>query len=247
MVVLHWWGCFVCTHTHTLSRCGCSLLVGNATVAVVAPQLPYLRSMLLSPPPTAGRMPTTKGWLGRRSGIFQSAPLCLRLVHRWFDSAAGTVSAVLTASSQLPAKQGGALQPYTVRVFTSHLRGAGTDANVCINAVGVSGSSGWKELPAKQSTFEQGQVRAAGQHGVWLCVYAVLHLQSAEQLYLAGLARARHKLLCLDLPMHCRAAPLFTWCVGTGGRIHSHAARCGHSHTPWRTPGRQRSASSLAP
>jgi hypothetical protein len=66
---------------------------------------------------------------------------------------------VLTATSQLPATLGAGLQPYTVRVFTSHLRGAGTDANVCINAIGVSGSSGWRELPARQGTFEQGQVR----------------------------------------------------------------------------------------
>jgi hypothetical protein len=107
-------------------------------------------------------------------------------VHRWFDLAAGTVSAVLTASSQLPAKQGDELQPYTVRVFTSHLRGAGTDGIVCINAVGVSGSSGWKELPARQSTFEQGQVRVEGQVRVklggrwWLCAFAVLRLQSIE-------------------------------------------------------------------
>lgn len=80
------------------------------------------------------------------------------LLCRWFDSAAGTTSAVLTVSSQLAVKAGAELRPYTVRVFTSHLRGAGTDANICINAIGVSGSSGWKELPAKQGTFEQGQV-----------------------------------------------------------------------------------------
>lgn len=66
---------------------------------------------------------------------------------------------MLTAASQLPPTLGARLQPYTVRVFTSRLRGAGTDANVCINAIGVSGSSGWKELPAREGTFEQGQVR----------------------------------------------------------------------------------------
>lgn len=53
------------------------------------------------------------------------------------------------------------MQPYTVRVFTSHLRGAGTDANVAINAIGAAGSSGWLELPARQSAFEQGQVRGS--------------------------------------------------------------------------------------
>jgi hypothetical protein len=90
----------------------------------------------------------------------QRLQLCL-LTHcfRWFDLAAGTTTAVLTASSQLPAKQAADQGPYTVKVYTTHLRGAGTDSNVCINAIGTAGSSGWRELPARQGTFEHGQVR----------------------------------------------------------------------------------------
>jgi hypothetical protein len=72
---------------------------------------------------------------------------------------------VLSASSQLPSKQGRELRPFTVRVFTSRLRGAGTDANIAIKAVGASGTSSWTELPARHSTFQQAQVGCLGSSG----------------------------------------------------------------------------------
>lgn len=80
----------------------------------------------------------------------------LCMACRWLDAAAATV--VLNGSSQLPAKQGAELKPYHIRVFTSRIRGAGTDANVFIKTIGLSGAGDWTELPARQSTFQQGQV-----------------------------------------------------------------------------------------
>lgn len=56
---------------------------------------------------------------------------------------------------------GGGLIAYTLRVRTSDVRGAGTDAGVSVMLVGEGGSSGWHNLLANGSTFERGQVRAA--------------------------------------------------------------------------------------
>lgn len=89
-----------------------------------------------------------QGWQG----------LCCVFSCRWFGAGSASTCAVLAASSQLPTKQRADLQPYTVQMYTSHLRGAGTDANVSINAIGATGSSGWQELPVRHSAFEQGQV-----------------------------------------------------------------------------------------
>eukprot|EP00775_Hariotina_reticulata_P013433 gene13433-13561_t len=76
--------------------------------------------------------------------------------ERWLDSSHG-MTAVLAASRAPPYKPGSILQPYAVHVFTSDVKGAGTDSNVSINLMGVKDSSGWQELRAKHDTFERGQ------------------------------------------------------------------------------------------
>ena len=44
------------------------------------------------------------------------------------------------------------------QVYTSDLKGAGTDANVAINLVGEAGETGDKALVANYDTFERAQV-----------------------------------------------------------------------------------------
>eukprot|EP00878_Enallax_costatus_P043853 GHUV01051949.1.p1 GENE.GHUV01051949.1~~GHUV01051949.1.p1 ORF type:complete len:660 (+),score=218.20 GHUV01051949.1:276-2255(+) len=44
-----------------------------------------------------------------------------------------------------------------IRIYTSKVKGAGTDANVSLNVIGVKGSSGWHQLRAKQDSFERGK------------------------------------------------------------------------------------------
>lgn len=127
--------------------------------------------------------------------------------HRWFDSAAGTTRAVLAGSSQLP-KQGADLKPYTVRVFTSRLRGAGTDANVAINAIGLLGASGWRELPAHHSTcLQQGQVRRSAT----IVFFGQLQLEG----WVKGVATTPN--------VACSHVPLKILKI-TGGHLHSAAA-----------------------
>ena len=47
-----------------------------------------------------------------------------------------------------------------IQVFTSDVKGAGTDANVFINLVGEGGETGENALVANYDTFERAQVRA---------------------------------------------------------------------------------------
>jgi len=68
------------------------------------------------------------------------------------------MTAVLAASRTPPCKPGGSLQAFAVHVFTSDVKGAGTDSNVSVNLIGVKGNSGWQELRAKHDTFERGKV-----------------------------------------------------------------------------------------
>jgi hypothetical protein len=103
----------------------------------------------------------TAGGCGSSSSSSSSTSGGRRLyfaADRWFETGAGTTSALLHASTQPPAMAAPSLVPHTVRVHTSALRGAGTDSTVCINVIGAAGSSGWQELPAQQGCFAQGQV-----------------------------------------------------------------------------------------
>lgn len=45
-----------------------------------------------------------------------------------------------------------------IKVFTSDVKGAGTDANISVNVMGLKGHSGWQQLRARQDSFERGQV-----------------------------------------------------------------------------------------
>jgi hypothetical protein len=48
--------------------------------------------------------------------------------------------------------------PYVVRVFTSDLKGAGTDASIDVGVIGSRGETGWHRLVANHDTFERAQV-----------------------------------------------------------------------------------------
>jgi hypothetical protein len=45
-----------------------------------------------------------------------------------------------------------------VKVYTSDVKGAGTDANIAVNVMGLKGHSGCQQLRARQESFERGQV-----------------------------------------------------------------------------------------
>jgi hypothetical protein len=77
---------------------------------------------------------------------------------RWFDAAHG-FSASLACSSRAPGRPDEGQLPYIVKVFTSDVKGAGTDANITVNVMGLKGHSGWQQLRARQDSFERSQVR----------------------------------------------------------------------------------------
>lgn len=83
---------------------------------------------------------------------------------RWFDSAHG-FTATLPCSAKPPGRPDDGQLPYLIRVFTSGVKGAGTDANISLNLMGLKGSSGWQQLHARQEAFERGKV---GVHAVQL-------------------------------------------------------------------------------
>lgn len=47
---------------------------------------------------------------------------------------------------------------YVVRVFTSDMKGAGTDASIDMGLIGPRGETGWHRLVANYDTFERAQV-----------------------------------------------------------------------------------------
>jgi hypothetical protein len=55
--------------------------------------------------------------------------------------------------------------PYVVRVFTSDLKGAGTDASIDVGLIGSRGETGWHRLLANHDTFERAQVSEQGASG----------------------------------------------------------------------------------
>ncbi|WIA17082.1 hypothetical protein OEZ85_013981 [Tetradesmus obliquus] len=76
--------------------------------------------------------------------------------ERWFDAAHG-FSASLPCSSRPPGRPDEGQLPYVIKVFTSDVKGAGTDANISVNVMGLKGHSGWQQLRARQDSFERGQ------------------------------------------------------------------------------------------
>lgn len=56
---------------------------------------------------------------------------------------------------------------YEVQVFTSDLKGAGTDANLALTLHGALGSSGALPLAAGAGSFERGKARLGAGVGVW--------------------------------------------------------------------------------
>eukprot|EP00878_Enallax_costatus_P043429 GHUV01051407.1.p1 GENE.GHUV01051407.1~~GHUV01051407.1.p1 ORF type:complete len:166 (-),score=42.07 GHUV01051407.1:613-1110(-) len=79
------------------------------------------------------------------------------VAERWFDASHG-LTATLSTSPKPPTGQDDSQLPYMIRIYTSKVKGAGTDANVSLNVIGVKGSSGWHQLRAKQDSFERGKV-----------------------------------------------------------------------------------------
>ena len=51
-----------------------------------------------------------------------------------------------------------------LKVFTSNIKGAGTDSNVDVNIIGERGETGFNRLVANYDTFERGQV-----NGIFAC------------------------------------------------------------------------------
>ncbi|KAG2432966.1 hypothetical protein HXX76_008694 [Chlamydomonas incerta] len=72
---------------------------------------------------------------------------------QWLDKRTG-VEKILFASDTDPRAN---LVTYSVTVHTSDIKGAGTDANVCLEMFGAKGSSGVRELTGKGNLFEQGK------------------------------------------------------------------------------------------
>ncbi len=70
---------------------------------------------------------------------------------QWLDRRTG-VEKILFASDTDPRDS---LVTYTVTTHTSDIKGAGTDANVCVEMFGTKGSSGPRELSGKGNLFEQ--------------------------------------------------------------------------------------------
>ncbi|KAI8463909.1 MAG: Lipase/lipooxygenase [Monoraphidium minutum] len=81
------------------------------------------------------------------------ASLCFP-ADRWLDAASGLVAELSAAPPAAPPRPA---VPYTLRVTTSDVRGAGSDAGICVQLVGEGGVCGWQPLPATGDTFGRGQ------------------------------------------------------------------------------------------
>ncbi|GIL93968.1 hypothetical protein Vretimale_245, partial [Volvox reticuliferus] len=72
---------------------------------------------------------------------------------QWLDATTG-LERILQASDTDPRAS---LVKYTVTTHTSDIKGAGTDANVCMEMYGTKGRSGVRELTGKGNLFERGK------------------------------------------------------------------------------------------